>query len=682
MLAADLLASVFPDAAACLENIPGDRQIPDHPLVAQAVRDCLEEAMDLPGLNQVLDRIHRGELTLVARDTPEPSAFAHEILNSAPYAFLDDAPLEERRSHAVQTRRGVDEQSDGMGALDPAAIDRVRAEARPEPRSADELHDALMTFGVLRRDDLDTQSLSFLDELAAAGRACRCLANGSPEFMVAAAERLPELLAVHPTLVRQPRLEPPPSRAREWERDAALVELLRSRMCLAGPVTAEELANSLHITVADADRALLALEGDGAVLRGRFHPRSVAPGAPIEWCDRALLARIHRYTLNRLRAEIEPVTPATFMQFLFKWQHVDPGDRLTGVDGLREVLTMLDGFELAAGAWERAVLPARVDAYDPSMLDLLCFAGEVCWSRFSTATAELLEPSRLTPGTPIALFLREHASEWQALRPESSAPCPQITSFGKHVLDVLREKGASFFADLRASTGLSADDVRLGLGNLVANGLASSDGFAGLRALLASDPARPAASDRRATFAGRWSATATPGDAQTYAAAVETQAWALLRRYGVVFRRLLTRESMAAPWRDLARVYRRLEARGEIRGGHFVSGMSGEQFALPGAIERLREVRRSHSHDRITVIGTADPLNLCGIVTAGERIRASARNRLAYRNGTPVAVLEGGTVRILTSVNDASIRDVTEALHARVPRRAPVAASLATLPVG
>jgi ATP-dependent Lhr-like helicase len=673
MLAADLLASVFPDAAACLENIPGDRQIPDHPLVAQAVRDCLEEAMDLPGLNRILGRIHRGELTLVARDTPEPSAFAHEILNSAPYAFLDDAPLEERRSHAVQTRRGVDEHSDGMGALDPAAIDRVRSEARPEPRSADELHDALMTFGVLRREDLDAQSVAFIDELAAAGRACRCLVDGSTEFIVAPAERLPELLAVHPTLRRQPLLEPPPSRARAWERDAAIVELLRSRMCLVGPVTSEELATSISASAADAEHALLALESDGAVLRGRFHPRSTAPGAAVEWCDRALLARIHRYTLNRLRAEIEPVSPAAFMQFLFKWQHVDPADRLTGVDGLREVVTMLDGFELAGGAWERTVLPGRVDAYDPSMLDLLCFAGEVCWSRFSIATAELLEPSRLTPGTPIAVFLREHANEWQALRPESSDRCPQITSLGKRILEVLREKGASFFADLRGCSGLSADDVRLGLGNLVANGLASSDGFAGLRALLSSDPARPAARDRRATLAGRWSATAAPDDAQTHAAAVEKQAWALLRRYGVVFRRVLTRESMAAPWRDLARLYRRLEARGEIRGGHFVSGMSGEQFALPGAIERLREVRRSHSHDRIIVIGTADPLNLCGIVTAGERIRASARNRLAYRDGIPVAVLEGGNIRLLAAAGDDAVNDVTAALRARVPHHAPLA---------
>jgi ATP-dependent helicase Lhr and Lhr-like helicase len=679
MLAADLLASVFPDAAACLENIPGDRQIPDHPLVAQAVRDCLEEAMDLAGLNQVLGRIHRGELALVARDTPEPSAFAHEILGAAPYAFLDDAPLEERRSHAVQTRRGVDEQSDGLGALDPAAIDRVRQEARPDPRNPDELHDALMTFGFLRHDEIDAGSVTFVDALAASGRACRCGLGGSTdvEFIVVAAERVPELLAVHPALMRQPCLEAPASRSRIWERDAAIVELLRSRMCLVAAVTADELAQSMWMIVADADRALLALEGDGAVLRGRFHPRSTVAGAAIEWCDRALLSRIHRYTLNRLRAEIEPVSPADFMRFLFKWQHADPADRLTGVDGLREALTLLDGFELAAGAWERTVLPGRVDAYDPSMLDLLCLAGEVGWSRLSTATAELIEPSRLMAGTSIALFLREHADDWQALRPASLDPEAQLTSLGKRLLAVLRSKGASFFADARTASGLDADDTRLALGNLVANGLAASDGFAGLRALLSNDPARPAIRDRRATFAGRWSAITTTAETRTYAAAVETQAWALLRRYGVVFRRLLTRENMAAPWRDLARVYRRLEARGEIRGGHFVSGMSGEQFALPRAIERLREVRRSPADGRLMIVGTADPLNLAGIVTAGERVKASARNRLAYRDGVPVAALEGGTVRTLANVDGLSIGDVTAALRARLAPMAPRTTTLA-----
>ncbi len=324
MLAADLLASVFPDAAACLENIPGDRQIPDHPLVGAG-------GSRLPRRGHGPRRAQRrcsaasiaASWPLVARDTPEPSAFAHEILGAAPYAFLDDAPLEERRSHAVQTRRGVDEQAMGWGrSIQRQSIAFARKLALKRA-IADELHDALMTFGFLRHDEIDAGSVTFLDALAASGRACRCGLGGSTdvEFIVVAAERVPELLAVHPALVRQPCLEAPASRSRLWERDAAIVELLRSRMCLVAAVTADELAQSMWMIVADADRALLALEGDGAVLRGRFHPRSTVAGAAIEWCDRALLARIHRYTLNRLRAEIEPVSPADFMRFLFKWQH-------------------------------------------------------------------------------------------------------------------------------------------------------------------------------------------------------------------------------------------------------------------------------------------------------------------------------------------------------------------------
>jgi ATP-dependent helicase Lhr and Lhr-like helicase len=674
MLAADLLASVFPDAAACLENIPGDREIPDHPLVAQTVRDCLEEAMDLAGLNAVLAKIHRGEVTLVARDTPEPSVFAHEILGAKPYAFLDDAPLEERRSHAVQLRRAADGSADDLGALDPAAIDRVRDEARPDPRGPDELHDALMTIGYLHEHELDAAGRTFVDALASARRACRCTIGGgeAPATLVVAAERLPELVAVHPDLTREPSIEAPESRSRSWEREAAIIELLRGRLCLVGPTTAEALAQSLAIGARDAETALLALESEGVVLRGRFDPASAGREMVVEWCDRALLARIHRYTLNRLRAEIEPVSPADFMRFLFKWQHVDPADRLVGLDGLRETLAMLDGFELAAAAWERSVLPARVDGYEPSMLDMLCLGGEVGWARFSPRAVELAEPPRLTPATAIALFLREHNEAWQVLRAVVDDPERRLTDNARRVLACLRARGASFFNDVRVDSGLDAEDTRLALGTLVASGFVASDGFSGLRALLLSAPGRPLVRDRRATFAGRWSVITTPRAAPSQAEAVETEAWALLRRYGVVFRRLLVRENIAAPWRELARVYRRLEARGEIRGGRFVAGMSGEQFAMPRAIERLREVRRAPADGRLMAISTADPLNLSGIVTSGDRIRVTARNRVAYRDGVPVAVMEGGVVRPLVAVEPSALAEISVALR---PRRSALAAS-------
>jgi ATP-dependent Lhr-like helicase len=629
MLAEDLLASVFPDAAACLENIPGDREIPDHPLVKQAVRDCLEEAMDFDGLREVLARIHAGELRLVARDTPEPSVFAYEILDARPYAFLDDAPLEERRSHAVQTRRGG-QAADDLGTLDLAAIERVRDEEKPDPRDADELHDALMTAGFLTRDELVGHT-ALLDTLLAARRA------SWTGIGAVAAERSAEIRAVHPDAMLDPPVLPPRSRDRAWTRDDALVELVRGRLTLSGPVTAEQLADALGVTAGDAGTALLTLEGQGVVLRGHFSPDLRS----LEWCDRGLLARIHRHTVTRLRAEIEPVSPADFMRFLFKWQHVDPSDRLTGPDGLREAIGMLDGFELAAAAWERSVLPGRVDGFEGSMLDMLCLAGEVAWTRLSAPVVELPDPPRLAPGTPIALFLRQHAGPWLALRDAKAERENRLDENTRTLLQHLRARGASFFSDLRQASALDEDAARSAVGSLVAAGLAASDGFAGLRALIWSAQGRPPTLDRRANFAGRWSAIPADMPVVDREEAVEAQAWALLRRYGVVFRRLLAREALAAPWRDVARVCRRLEARGEIRGGRFVSGMSGEQFALPRAVERLREVRRTPASGRPIAISAADPLNLAGIVTAGERVRAAARTHIVYQDGSPIDVLDG-----------------------------------------
>ncbi len=662
MLADDLMAAVFPDAAACLENIPGDRQIPDHPLVSQAVRDCLEEAMDFEGLRAVLGRIHRGELRLVARDTPEPSLFAHEILNAKPYAFLDDAPLEERRSHAVQSRRPTDAASAGdLGALDGEAIARVREEERPDPRDADELHDALLTAGFLTGGELDDLPRDLLAELAAARRAGRVTGlEGPAGGIVCAAERLPELRAIHPHLVVAPLLQAPPSRtAKSWTRSDAIAEILRGRLTLTGPVTAATMAGSLGLSVADVESALLLLEADGVVLRGRFTPGETG----LEWGDRALLARIHRYTLNRLRADIEPVSPADFMRFLFRWQHVETSSRLTGLDGLREIVAILDGYELAAGAWERAVLPARLDRYEPSMLDMICLSGEAGWTRLSPVTGEESAAPSLVPATPIALFLREHADAWRTLRIIERDP--PLGETARNVLTVLRSRGASFFGELAPACGLDAEQLRHAIGALVACGVAASDGFSGLRALLWAARGRPAQHDRRSSFAGRWTAIAAGDDGGGREEAVELQAWALLRRYGVMFRRLLTRETNAATWRELARVYRRLEARGEIRGGRFVTGMSGEQFALPDAVERLREVRRMAPDGALLAISAADPLNLTGIVTAGERIRTAGRNRIVYRDGAPLAVVEGGFMRELAPIDAGIAADVSRALKAR-----------------
>ena len=504
-----------------------------------------------------------------------------------------------------------------------------------------------------------------------------------------AAERLPELLALHPDAVPEPPIAAPAARAgRAWTREAALLELLRGRVTVLGPTTAPELARPLRVGDAAVDAALLALEAEGLILRGAFSagagaggpqgpPRQDQPqqGPSVQWCDRRLLARIHRYTLNRLRAEIAAVTPADFMRHLFAWQHVAPPSRLAGAEGLRAVITQLDGLELPARSWERDVLPARVQDYQPGLLDMLCLTGGVTWARLSSG------PTQVVGATPIALLLREQADAWAALGSEPGTVHTMAATLAGDeslVLEDLRLRGASFRHEIGARCGLSDDRLRAALGQLVAQGLVSSDGFAGLRAIVAGRP--PDARGRGGPdLSGRWFARVSAGgsnqDPPSAAAgmhrdaAIEALAWTLLRRYGVVFRRLLAREGDQRAWRELARVYRRLEARGEIRGGRFVSGMSGEQFALPEAVEHLREIRRSRADDQLITISAADPLNLTGIITPGDRLRTAAGNRIVYRNGVPLAALEGDMLRVL---GDSDPVTAAAAAAAAAGRRVPV----------
>jgi ATP-dependent Lhr-like helicase len=704
MQADDLMAAVFPDAAACLENIPGDRQVPDHPLVNQTVRDCLEEAMDLAHLEEILGRIHAGTIQCVSRDMPEPSPLCSEILGARPYAFLDDAPLEERRAQAVYARRATEPRTaNDLGALDPEAIARVAAEAWPDARDTDELHDALLTAGFMTVAEVATQPDSrwndWLAALTASGRATRASARpaeaGSHAAldMWVAAERLPEILALYeigqvppfawvppsggttrPTAVHvpaeagtyritiDPPITPPSSRlAQPWTRDTALVELIRGRLSIVGPTTVASLAAPLAMDAADVEAALHHLEAEGVVLRGAFTPHA---GTVLEWCERRLLSRIHRYTLNRLRAEIEPVAPSEFMRFLFEWQHVTPAHRARDVDGLRAVLEQLDGFEAAADAWEREILPARLERYDRAWLDTLCFSGYVAWARMSRPSPAGTEPlsGRPVRATPIALYLRAHAAAWQRLRP--LAELPALSPDASRVHELLRQRGALFGDELGAHSGVPLTDVKRALAELVAAGLAASDAFAGLRDMVAGTTRTP----DRLQAAGRWSALAldlTDVSRSEREDAIECQAWALLRRYGVVFRRLLARETNPATWRELALVYRRLEARGDIRGGRFVAGLSGEQFALPDAVTHLREVRRSKPSALLTTICGADPLNLSGVITPGDRISAVATTRIVLCDGVPLAALEGDYIRPLSDYDPALAGSVATALAGR-----------------
>ena len=671
----NLLAAVFPDQLACLEHIVGDREIPDHPLVKQTIDDCLTEAMDIDGLEEVLRRIEYGKIRCIARDLPEPSPLAAEILNARPYAFLDNAPLEERRTQAVYTRRASERNgSDGLGVLDAAAIEKVKTEAWPEATNPDELHDALMLIGAMPPEEIQRNARNgnaeqFISALIAENRATRILvslerSDSTTKTFCIAAERLPMLRAIYPNAVCEPELVLPDSmHGKTWERTDAIRELVRGRMEVCGPITVSELADTLILRQSEIDAALLALEAEGFVLRGKFHPDA----AEQEWCDRRLLARIHRLTIDRLRAEIQPVSIHDFYRFLFAWQRADREHRTEGLEGLQSVLEQLDGCELPLAAWESAVLPARVADYDPEWLDRLCFSGRVGWGRLSTPQNSNARASAPLRTSPIALYLRENLADWLALTLPKSAIELSVNS--QAVFDALQSGGALFFSELVSRSGLLPSQVEEALSQLAALGLVTSDSFDGLRALLVPSNKRPTfgrntAKRRRRTnlasieFAGRWSllprnggfpaATGAANGAGPREAAIEKFARVLLRRYGVVFRRLLERESFPVTWYELGRIYRRWEARGEIRGGYFVGGVSGEQFALPEAIGLLRSIRKSSSNRELITLSAADPLNLQGVLTPGARIPAFTANRILFRDGLPIAALESREIRKLS----------------------------------
>jgi ATP-dependent helicase Lhr and Lhr-like helicase len=652
MQAEDLLTLVFPDQKACAENLVGEREIPDHPLVKETIHDCLTEAMDIDALETILADVISGKIGLVARDLPEPSPLAQEILNAKPYAFLDDAPLEERRTQAVMSRRWLDpETASDLGALDPTAIDRVRAEAWPEAGNADELHDALMILGFVTEEEGRQDGWGPLLDTLIADRRATVLRAGA-QALWGAAERLPDLLAVLPQATLHPAITSPVPRSPVA--DEALTDMVRGRLEALGPVTAELLGRPLEIPASKVESCLVALETEGAVLRGRF-----TPGAQeTEWCDRRLLARIHRYTLNRLRQEIEPVTAEQFLRFLFRWQGLDLESRGEGPGGLVRVVEQLEGFSAAAVAWEADILPGRMKDYDPAWLDALCFSGRTAWAR-------LLSPKQLTGKnagpvrtTPIALVDRRTLDRWLGLAREENGSLPlSLSSEAQSVLEFLEKRGASFFGELQEGTRLLRTQVEEALAELVAWGHVHSDGFTGIRALLVPPDRRRGAAGRprrrRAAFgvedAGRWTTLARGTASPETGATLEHVAWVLLRRYGVVMKRLLEREGPLPPWRDLLRCYHRLEARGEIRGGRFVAGFTGEQFALPDAVGALREMRRQEPQGQLISVGGADPTNLVGIVTPGPKLAALPGNRVLYQDGRPLAVRAGGVTEFLSA---------------------------------
>ena len=706
-VAEDLIAQVFPDQIACLENIAGDREVPDHPLVSQTIEDCLHEAMDVDTLESVLKTMKSGDMNVHARDLREPSPMAEEILNARPYAFLDDAPLEERRTNAVRNRRWLDPAVAGdLGRLDPEAIDTVRSDAWPEVRSPDELHDVLVLAGYVteeegRKGDQFGDWTEYYAVLEGDRRAATLVTEGGKRLWTPLERRI-HFEWVHPKGRFEPDEEIPddvrsnlekgfnaaagvaatdasatgtsatdasapedagpsapedagscgsgPSPAEETaQEDAALVELIRGRLETLGPVTAAGLAGSIDLPVGKVDQALIALEQEGFVFRGQFSPDADA----LEWCERRLLARIHRFTITKLRREIQPVSPADFMQFLFTWHHLAPDTRLKGADAVTAVLRMLEGVEAPAAAWESEILPSRVTDYDYAWLDNLCLSGKYAWGRLRPHRSNGEHGKTAGPirSTPIAIVDRMNRSLWMSLSGVTGNEDLALSTYANTVLDLMTRHGAVFFDDITSQSGLLRTHAEEAVAELVSAGMATSDSFAGLRALLV--PSRHRESrrgrERRNPFdlstAGRWGLTSRVSVEGDPDEDLEAYARVALARYGVVFRRLTERENTSPPWRDLVRVLRRMEARGEIRGGRFVNGVWGEQYALGEAVTLLRSIRRKEKQGTLVAISAADPLNLVGIITPGRRVPGITTNRILYRDGEPILIMEGGEIR-------------------------------------
>jgi ATP-dependent helicase Lhr and Lhr-like helicase len=653
--AEDLIAVIFPDQLACVENVAGDREIPDHPLVNQTIWDCLHELMDIDGLKQVLRGIENGSIDIIARDLTSPSPMAQEIINAKPYAFLDDTPAEERRTLAIQQRHlNNPQEAAEIGRLNPEAIAQVRLEAWPDAHDEDELHDALVILGFMTEQEGNRESLSkqtsstqnatnLLTALQQSQRATvMTLAHGQRLWV--AAERLHECQMLFPDASLSPVIAAIPA-DKPLSTEEILTELIRSRIEGLGPVTTEQLAQPLGIATTQIEQALLALEQQGIVLQGQY---TVGVQA-LEWCERGLLARIHRYTLKQQRSEIEPVAPADFMRFLFRWHGLH--DPVSGESGLARVLQQLEGYNLSTAAWEKEILPKRVKPYFASELDQLCTAGRFVWLRLKTAGDNTVKSAGKS--TPIALVSRSNIDFWRQLAPLPVASAMALSSNAQKGYGVLKEWGASFFQEILRETGMLKTQLEEALGELVASGLITSDSFHGLRTLVTPQKILHRRSKRYPSHdpmaaAGRWSllrpSRTNPTDNYEH---VEHIARTLLLRYGVVFRKVLEREEGIPSWRELLYIYRRLEARGELRGGRFVQGFSGEQFALPEAVNLLKAIRKQDKTAELTVLSAADPLNLTGIITPGERIASSSTQKLVYRDGIPVAYGSGNKVDYL-----------------------------------
>lgn len=630
MLADDLLAAVFPDAAACQDNLGGrDIELPDHPIINETMKDALSEALDLEGLTQVVKSILANEIRCIAVDTPVPSPFSHEILNANPYAFLDDAPLEERRARAVEMRRVLPETIlQEVGRLDPEAIAEVQEQVWPDIRDADELHDFLQTVISFPKEQNPEWQIYF-DSLAGSGRANTALV-ASKVFWYAA-EKQKSFISLYPSAVIATKLTELEEQTLTYEQ--VVITALKGWLIHLGPTSSQALSELLALPSEDIDAALLQLEATGLILRGSFKNMD-----QLEWCERRLLARIHRLTLGRLRKEIAPVTAAQYMRWLLNWQHLAPGTQLSGEHGLMEVIQQLQGFEIPANAWEKQILAKRLRDYAGDALDRLCLLGMVGWGRLTPHSAtQTSEKKRIMPTStaPITFFVRDDSDWMNHVKPfEDNVSLENLSHVAKKIHAYLQRRGASFFADIVRGVEHLKSEVEMGLWELVSAGIITADGFDNLRALI--DPRRRldkrGRRNRPRHSTGRWSLLYTETEVN-HTKQMEALCWVLLKRYGVVFRDIIAREKIVPRWRDLLIALRRLEDRGEIRGGRFVSGFLGEQFALPYAVESLRAMRNQTLDETEISIAAVDPLNLIGIILPGNRVPAFSANHIRIKNG-------------------------------------------------
>ena len=658
MQAEDLVTAIFPDQLACLENIQGERQIPDHPLVQQTLQDCLHEAMDLDRLTAVISALGEGRIRLIAKDVVEPSPLAAEIVNARAYSFLDGAPLEERRTRAVSSRRWLDPHEAGdLGALDPLAIERVLDEAWPNMGDEEELHDALITLGFMTPEEIPPHLTAHLDRLLGSSRASEWYL-GNQSKLILATERLPQFFAVYDDAIgnlnatarkTMDRL-PETLIQRGLDGDEALADLVRGRLAVTGPTRSFQIAHLLDLKMARIEAILHQLMAEGYVLRGRYSPGMQED----EWCERRLLARIHRLTLQKLRAAVEPVSTGDFMRFLTRWHHLSDTHRLKGQQALAVILSQLEAYEAPASSWESDLIPARLEDYDPSWLDAMCLSGKTLWLRLSPS------PSGKSPlkSSPLSFIPRSSLTLWSAVTHTSLRP-PVGDGLSQKLIELLHHRGALFFDELVKHSGALVTQVETALQSLVARGQVVSDSFSGLRTLITTP--HKGSRHRHTRYgldqAGRWTLIhpddQDPPSEQTLdEPSLEYLAGTLLRRYGIVFRSLLTRESTLPPWQDLLRIYRRMEARGDVRGGRFVAAQYGEQFALPEAVEMLRAQRHIEPSGDIITLHAADPLNLSGILFPGEKIPALSGHRLLLRDGLLIGYLRGKTCHFTVPISE------------------------------